>query len=145
MPVVIILLSSFINCCCLWYFAFHLASGFMAVHEICLDLYSSVSVEDIYLYQSPNQSPQGSASIPPNASQINYSVNGSCSSYEGSFTLETGEYTNGRETIPLRSLRSNQPSPSPLAKVESIDSNNSSIQSHSSSCKNGATGTSFLR
>lgn len=126
-------------------FAFHLAFIYMAVHEFCLELCSSVSVEDIYLYQSPNHSPQGSTSNLPNASQINYSVMGSCSSYEGSFTLETGECSNGRETIPLRSLRSNQPSPSPLAKVESIDSNNSSMQSHSSSCKNGATGTSFLR
>lgn len=126
-------------------FAYNLASVFVAVHEICLDLYSSVSVEDIYLYQSPNQSPQGSASNPPNTPHINYSVMGSCSSYEGSFTLETGEGSNGRETIPLRSLRSNQPSPSPLAKVESVESNNSSLHSHSSSCKNGATGTSFLR
>ncbi|XP_054707665.1 muscle calcium channel subunit alpha-1-like [Uloborus diversus] len=105
---------------------------------------SSISVEDIFLYQSPIHSPQDSASNPPNASQINYSVMGSCSSYEGSFTLETREPSPGRETIPLRSLRSNQTSPSPLAKVESIESHNSSLLSQSSSDKNGVIDTSLL-
>ncbi|XP_035214422.1 uncharacterized protein LOC118188162, partial [Stegodyphus dumicola] len=105
---------------------------------------SSVSVDDVYLYQSPNHSPQDSPSSLPAAPQINYSVMDSCSSYEGSFTLEPGENSPGRENIPLRSLRSNQPSPSPLTKVESIESNSSSSQSPSSSGKNEATGTSFL-
>ncbi|GIY92611.1 voltage-dependent calcium channel type D subunit alpha-1 [Caerostris extrusa] len=102
---------------------------------------SSVSVDNVYLYQSPNHSTEVSPTNPPAAPQINYSVMGSTSSYEGSFTLET-EHSPGKENIPLRSLRSNQASPSPLAKVESYESSTSS--SRSSPGKNEATGTSFL-
>ncbi|GFS86640.1 voltage-dependent calcium channel type D subunit alpha-1 [Nephila pilipes] len=105
---------------------------------------SSVSVDNVYLYQSPSHSTQVSPTNPPTAPQINYSVMGSTSSYEGSFSLETEEHSPGKENIPLRSLRSNQPSPSPLAKVESFESNTSSSQSRTSPGKNEATGTSFL-
>ncbi|GFS37972.1 muscle calcium channel subunit alpha-1 [Trichonephila inaurata madagascariensis] len=105
---------------------------------------SSVSVDNVYLYQSPSHSTQASPTNPPTAPQINYSVMGSTSSYEGSFTLETEEHSPGKENIPLRSLRSNQPSPSPLAKLESFESNTSSSQSRTSPGKNEASGTSFL-
>nr|XP_042895043.1 muscle calcium channel subunit alpha-1 [Parasteatoda tepidariorum] len=105
---------------------------------------SSVSVDDVYLYQSPSHSTQTSPQNAPTAPQINYSVMGSCSSYEGSFTIESRDHSPGKETIPLRSLRSNQHSPSPLAKVDNNESNTSSVHSDSSSGKNEATGTSFL-
>lgn len=107
---------------------------------------SSVSADNVYVYQSPTHSPTTSPTNPPAAPQINYSVMGSTSSYEGSFTLETGDETSPvRETIPLRSLRSQHSNAGPLAKLESFESNTSSSQSRGSSDKNGATGTSFLR
>ncbi|KAG8191964.1 hypothetical protein JTE90_002238 [Oedothorax gibbosus] len=100
---------------------------------------SSVSADNVYVYQSPDHSDQGSPTThngPASAApQISYSVmDGSTSSYEGSFTLDGDDRS--PETIPLRALRT-----SPLTKLESFESNTSS---RGSSEKNGATGTSFL-